>query len=112
MIYEEFKDLKIIEDKTNPFCTLFEYPDGSRFYLEPAFYTQMMGFKEKFENDYHRIIERMKEIVLKNKKVVFTSNFECPQTEVEGYIFLEITDITDPLKIFVEDKSRGSDYGD
>ena len=43
---------------------------------------------------------------------MFVGNFEFPQTEVEEHIFLEITDVTDPLKIFVEDKSRGSDYGD
>ena len=54
----------------------------------------------------------MEEVVRKNKKVVFTADFENPQTEVEGYIYLEIHDITDPLCIFVEDKSRGSDYGD
>ena len=110
--YEEFKGLKIIEDKNNPFCTLYELDDGSRFYLEPAFYTQMLGFKERHEDQYPRIIEKMLEVVRKNKRVVFTSEFENPQTEVEGYIYLEITDITDPLQIFVEDKSRGSDYGD
>ena len=55
----------------------------------------------------------MIEIVRKNKKVVFVGNFENPQTEVDDdYIFLEITDVTDPLRVFVEDKSRGSDYGD
>ena len=32
--------------------------------------------------------------------------------EIGGYIVLEITDITNSLQIFVEDKSRGSDYGD
>ena len=110
--HEEFKDLKIIEDKHNPFCTLYELDDGSRFYLEPAFYTQMLGFKEKREIEYPRIIQRMLEVVRKNKRVVFTAEFENPQTEVEGYIYLEITDITDPLNIYVEDKSRGSDYGD
>ena len=110
--YEEFKQLKIIEDKNNPFCTLYELEDGSRFYLEPAFYTQMQGFKERREEDYPRIINQMLEVVKRNKKVVFTAEYENPQTEVEGYIYLEITDITNPLKIFVEDKSRGSDYGD
>ncbi|MBR0295134.1 MAG: hypothetical protein IJQ67_04435 [Bacilli bacterium] len=110
--YEEFKHLKIIEDKHNPFCTLYEYDDGSRFYIEPAFYTQLLGFKEKRESDYPRILKRMEEVVRKNKRVVFTSEYENPQTEVEGYIYLEISDITDPLNIYVEDKSRGSDYGD
>ena len=54
----------------------------------------------------------MEELVKKNKKIVFTGNFENPLTEIDNYIFLEITDVTDHLKIFAEDKSRGSDYGD
>ena len=112
MKYEEFKDLELLEDKKNPFCRLYRLPTGETFYIEPVFYTQMMGFKELRASEYHRIIDAMIEVVKKNKKVVFTANYECPQTEVEGYIFLEITDITNPLKIFVEDKSRGSDYGD
>ena len=33
---QEFAHLRIIEDKNNPFCTLYEYDDGSRFYIEPA----------------------------------------------------------------------------
>ena len=54
----------------------------------------------------------MEELVKKHKKIVFTGNFENPLTEIDNYIFLEITDVTDPLQIFAEDKSRGSDYGD
>ena len=54
----------------------------------------------------------MEELVKKNKKIVFTGNFENPLTEIDNYIFLEITDVTDHLQIFAEDKSRGSDYGD
>ena len=112
MKYEEFKDLELLEDKKNPFCQLYRLPTGETFYIEPVFYTQMKGFKELRTNEYPRIIQAMIDTVKKNKKVVFTANYECPQTEVEGYIFLEITDITNPLQIFVEDKSRGSDYGD
>lgn len=112
MIYEEFKHLKTIEDKNNPFSTLFELEGGERFYIEPAFYTMLRGFLDRLPNDYPRIIEAIFETVKKNKHVVFTANYEFPQTEVDDYIYLEVTDITDPLKIFVEDKSRGSDYGD
>lgn len=39
-------------------------------------------------------------------------DYEVPLTHAENYIYQEITDITDSLGIFVEDKSRGSDYGD
>lgn len=110
--YVEFAALKNIPDTRNPFSMLYEYSDGARFYIEPVFYTHLKGFKELHPNEYQRILKEMEKIVHKNKKVVFTGNFEYPQTEAEGYIFLEITDVTNPLHIFVEDKSRGSDYGD
>ena len=113
MIYEEFSKYKLVKDRNNPFCNHYVLDGGEEFYIEPAFYTQLNGFKDRHPiEEYQRIINRMIEVVLKNKKVVFVGNFEYPQTEVEGFIFLEITDITDPLQIFVEDKSRGSDYGD
>lgn len=113
MIYEEFSKYNLVMDKNNPFCNHYVLDNGDEFYVEPVFYTQLKGFKDRHsEKDYQRIIDRMIEVVKKNHKVVFVGNFEFPQTEVEGFIFLEVTDITDPLKIFVEDKSRGSDYGD
>ena len=31
--YLEFQNLKLIEDKKNSFCRLYEYEDGSRFYI-------------------------------------------------------------------------------
>ena len=111
--YEEWKHLNKQVDPNNPFCSLYFYPSGESFYIEPVFYTQLMGFKDHFADKYLLIINKMEELVKKNKKIVFTGNFEHPLTEVEdNYIFLEITDVTDPLQIFAEDKSRGSDYCD
>ena len=112
MKYVEFEHLKIIEDKKNPFSILYELEDGSRFYIEPVFYTMLQGFKDHHPDKYPLIVEEILKSVKKNQKVVFTGNYECPLTNVEGFVYLEINDITDPLKIFVEDKSRGSDYGD
>ena len=110
--YEEFKHLKREIDHNNPFSALYVYESGESFYLEPAFYTQLMGFKDHFPDKFHLIIQRMEELVKKNKKIVFTANYENPLTEIDNYIFLEITDVTDSLHMFAEDKSRGSDYGD
>ena len=110
--YEEWKHLKKSSDPNNPFCAIYSYPDGETFYLEPVFYTQLMGFKDHYPDKYHLIIAKMEELVKKNKKIVFTGNFDNPLTEVDNFIYLEITDVTDPLQIFAEDKSRGSDYGD
>ena len=112
MKHEEFKHLKLIEDKDNPFCSLYELEDGSRFYIEPVFYTMLKGFKDHHPELYQAIVDEIINRARKEKRVVYTGNYDCPLTNVEDYIFLEITDITDPLKIFVEDKSRGSDYGD
>ena len=65
------------------------------------------------KNDQLSILEEMKRVVKKNHKVVFTGNFEHPLTIVsDDFVILEIFDITDRLNIYVEDKSRGSDYGD
>ena len=54
----------------------------------------------------------MKNTVKRLKKVIFVGDFENYFTEKDGYTYLELIDITNKLKIFVEDKSRGSDYGD
>ena len=110
--YSEFSHLKIVEDKRNHFSTLFIYEDGSLFYIEPVFYTQLLGFKRHYPNEFPLILKQMETIVKKNRKVVFTGDFESSPTEAEGAIYLEITDITNPLQLYVEDKSRGSDYGD
>ncbi len=112
MNYPEFEHIKQLEDKNNPFCTLYELDSGARFYIEPVFYTMLRGFLDHYPEHYQRIVDEIIKVANENKKVVFTGNYECPLTNVEDYVFLEITDITDPLKIFVEDKSRGSDYGD
>ena len=112
MIIEEFKHLKEVPDKNNPFIPHYVLDDGSDFYIEPIFYTQLLGFKERHKDKYHLIVEALLERVRRNKKVIFIGDFETNTFEIEGYVILEITDITDPLQIFVEDKSRGSDYGD
>lgn len=113
MKYEEFNKYKQVVDKENPFSNLYYLDSGECFYIEPVFYTHLRGFKDLREKEYPRIIERIIEVVKKNKKVIFTGNYECPQTLAsDDFIILEINDITDPLQIFVEDKSRGSDYGD
>lgn len=115
--FEEFEKCKIIEDKNNPFCTLFEYDDGSRFYIEPIFYSYLTNFKIQHGNDLARVLDEMERIVRKNKKVIFTGMDEETEDEPvtkasEDYIILTLFDVTNKLGIYIEDKSRGSDYGD
>ena len=112
MKYEEFKEFKLEKDNSNPFTPHFIIDEETDFYVEPVVFTQMHGFQERHPDKYDLIVSSMIERVKKLKKVIFVGDYENYFTEKDGYIYLELLDITDPLKIFVEDKSRGSDYGD
>ena len=64
MIYEEFKNYKLVMDSNNPFCKHYVLESGEEFYVEPVFYTMLKGFKERHsENDYQRIIDEMIRVV-------------------------------------------------
>ena len=112
MKYEFFKDYQVAIEKEHPFLVHVIIDQDIDFYFEPMVYTQLQGFKERHEDKFSLIIDEMINRVKKNKRVVFVGDFESYYEEIDGYIYLEITDITNSLKIFVEDKSRGSDYGD
>jgi hypothetical protein len=112
MNYEEFKQFKLDKDPANPFTPHFIIDDEHDFYVEPVVFTQLQGFKERHPDKYDLIVQSMIDRVMSNRKVIYVADFENYFTEKEGYIYLELLDITDPLQIFVEDKSRGSDYGD
>lgn len=112
MKYEFFKDYRVEVDPKHPFLVHVIVSDDADFYFEPMVYTQLEGFKERHKDKFHLIIEEMVKRTIRNKHVYFVSDYEAYFEEIEGYIVLEVTDITNHLKIFVEDKSRGSDYGD
>ena len=111
MEYPEFsKYQKVVDPKT--LVNGYQDEEGNIFYVEPAFYYNLHGFKDKRAEAYEPILAKMEEIVKQFHHVVFTGNFEAPMYEKEGYIYKEIEDISDALGFFFEDKSRGSDYGD
>lgn len=112
MIREEFKQFEKIKNPEYPLLDHYVINSEIDFYIEPIFYSQLDGFKERHSKEYNLIIDAIIQRVKKNKKVIFVGDFEENTFELPGYIILEIQDITNPLKIFVEDKSRGSDYGD
>ena len=112
MIYPEFDKYTPSVDKENPFCNAYTTKEGHLFFVEPWFYVGLTGFKEKRAERFDEIMKAIDEIVAKNERVIFTGDFESPFIVRDGFIYREIHDITDPLKIYVEDKSRGSDYGD
>lgn len=113
MNYPEWSNLKKVIDKDNSFFEYYIYPTGEMFYVEPSFYTQLNNFKELYSiEQYKMILQKMEQLVKEKKKIIFTYDFENPFISKDGFIYLEFADITDFLKIKIEDKSRGSDYGD
>ena len=114
--HDEWKNLNIIEDLTNRFSTLYEYEDGSRFYIEPIFYSYLSSCFIQYPDKKQIILDEMERVVRKNKLVIFTGMDEEyedePITKNEDAIVLTIYDILNTLHIYVDNKSRGSDYGD
>ena len=112
MRYDEFSKYQEYQDELNHLVHAYKDEAGNIFYVEPGFYEGLMGFKEKRAERFDEIMKEIDRIIQKNHKVIFTADFENPWIARDGFIYQEIFDITDPLQIFVEDKSRGSDYGD
>ena len=112
MNYPEFDRYHEVKDPLNRLVHCYEDDEGNRFYVEPGFYDGLLGFKEKRTERFEELMEAIDETIKKWHRVIFTADFENPWIEREGFIYREIFDLSDPLRIFVEDKSRGSDYGD
>ena len=110
MNYEEFKEFKEVKD--NNFVKKFATNEGHLFYIEPAFYTQFLGLLERYPEQKDNFLKEMFNQINKNKEIAFVYDFENPFLDYGDAILREFTDVTDACKIFYEDKSRGSDYGD
>lgn len=110
MNYEEFNKYK--EINYSKFVKKFLVSNGNTFFVEPAFYTQMIGLFERYPEQKENFMSQLNKIVTNNKEVAFVYDFENPFLDYKDAILREFVDVTDACKIFYEDKSRGSDYGD
>ena len=110
MNYEEFQKYTEVQD--NKFVKKFQTKSGNTFFLEPAFYTQMMGLFERYPEQKENFMNELTRQIEANKEIAFVYDFENPFLDYGNAVLREFTDVTDACKIFYEDKSRGSDYGD
>ena len=112
MEFVEFDDLNKVIDKEYKDINCYEL-DGSIFYVEPNFYTQLVYLKEHFKNEYSSIIEKIKEIAKRNNKVIFTGDFENPVVNKDDFIYREISDVLAELKLYFDNKGNpDSDWKD
>lgn len=112
MLYEEFNQYKEVKNQINPLCHYYEDDLGNSFFIEPGFYMGLMGYKDKMFENYPLILEKIKKVVKDNHRVIFTADYLNPFVDAEGYIYLELEDITNALGCTWVDDSRPSDYGD
>ena len=114
--YKEWNHLDIKEDKNNPFSTLYAYENGDAFYIEPIFYAYFESLLIHYPDKKNDILNEMERLVRRNHLVIFSGMDEevdeNPLTKNEDAIIITIHDIINKLDLYVEYKSRGSDYGD
>ena len=110
--YTEWEDRQMLIDLRNRFATCYRNSDGSIFYIEPQFYTYLQGYRMQRPEHYQDLLNKMDEIVHKNKKVVFVGQENNPLVECEGAIYLTAMDVADQAQVLIQPESRGSDYGD
>ena len=110
--YEEFKDFEEIIDPQYPRIKCYKNNDSIMF-IEPNFYTQLVFLKDYYRDNFDKIFNKIIEIALKNKKAIFTADFENPVVYKDGFIYREINDILAELKLSFDNKSNpDSDWKD
>lgn len=110
MNYEEFNNFKEITD--NKFVKKFQAKNGNIFFIEPAFYTQMLGLFERYPEKKDELLNEIYSLINKYSALALVYDYETPFLDYGNAVLREFVDITDSCRIFYEDKSRGSDYGD
>ncbi len=111
-LFKYFSNLREIKDKLNPFSRCFIKDNGNIFYIEPMFNTQFELILLHHPNSVDTIVNEINRVSDQYPIVIFAGDEENLITKKEGAVELTIYDLLDKLGIFVEDKSRGSDYGD
>ncbi len=101
--YNLFTMCNEINDSFYKYVKKYEYQEAM-FFIEPNFYTQLVNLKIHFEDRFQDIISTILNVVIRNKKVIFTADYEHPVVYKEGYIYREIDDILGELKLSFDNK--------
>lgn len=112
MNYPEWADRQLMIDLRNKIAKCYKNKDGSIFYVEPGFYKAFEALKNIYPDRIDDVLRKMDELTSSNKKVVYVFDPDDPLVIVEKAKYITIFDLTDSIGLLLEDKSRGSDYGD
>lgn len=113
MEMKEFEKFNKISDERYPYINKYELKTGEAFFVEPNFYTQLIYAKDHFLDKFDEIILHIEQIVERNKKVIFTADYENPVVYLDDYIYRELSDVLAELKLSFDNKSNPeSDWKD
>lgn len=101
------------EDKLDNIAPSYLLED-SIFYVEPNFYTQLVYLKVTYVDKFEKIVDSLGEIAERNKKVIFTGNFDFPLIkDKEDFIYRDIDDVLAFNKLTIDIKiNPESDWKD
>lgn len=113
MEMKEFENLKEVKDEIYPHINKYQLDDDVFFFVEPSFHTQLNYVKDHFLDRYPEIINEILDTARRNKKVIFTGNYEEPAVHYDDYIYREIDDVLAALKLSFDSKGNpDSDWKD
>lgn len=112
MKYEEWSKYKQMIDLRFKEVKCYKNLEGNIFYIEPSFYSGLQMIKDLYPDRYQEFLDEIDSIVNKNKVSVFCIDMDEAIVDLKDAKYVSIEDIANSLKIIIDFKSRGSDYGD
>lgn len=112
MIYEEWRNYNQMVDLRFKEVKCYKNEKGNLFYVEPSFYSGLQKLKDLYPDRYQDFLDEINSIIEKNKVSIFCIDMDEAIVDLKDAKYVSIEDIANSLKIIIDFKSRGSDYGD
>lgn len=112
-MHQYFSKYKKLIDLTNDkYSSAYRAKKDHLFYIENAFNDAFSRLEQIYPNDFNLILKELEKTIEKNKIVVFCLNDEMTPIIRPDAIYITLYDLADSTNCNIENKSRGSDYGD
>lgn len=114
MNFKYFEGLKKNTDEAYDIVSASYLIDDAIFYVEPNFYTQLKFLEVQYRGEvFDKILASIVDIAKRNKKVIFTGDFDNPLIRKDDFVYREMSDILAENKISFDIKiNPESDWKD
>ncbi len=101
----------LIDLQNSKYAQAYRYKNNT-FYIENNFNEVFSRLEKILPDEFELIKKELFNQIEKNKLVVFCINEEYTPIYRPDAIFLTLIDLANKVNVDIENKSRGSDYGD